>query len=86
MTVVTGGEMASFFNAVASIFSGPSKAAAPAAVYTPPPTQADPSVQAAARAQAVATANAAGRESTLLTGGQGDTSQPSIASKTLLGQ
>lgn len=50
-----------------------------------PPLYTDPSVQAAALAQQKASANAAGRASTILTSGEGDTSTASIGRKTLLG-
>ena len=51
----------------------------------PVPSPGDPAVQAAARQQAVAAANAAGRGSTLLTGGAGDTSSPVVGKSVLLG-
>lgn len=49
------------------------------------PNYTDPSVQANADAVAAAQARAAGRSSTLLTGGQGDTSMVNTTKKTLLG-
>lgn len=52
---------------------------------SPAPTIADPSVAAAALAQQTAYANQAGRASTILTGGQGDTSVVNAYRKTLLG-
>lgn len=51
----------------------------------PPPTPADPAVQQAARDAQTAAAMAAGRGSTILTGGQGDTSKATVAKKVLLG-
>jgi len=75
--------MGGIVSAVTSMFSGPPKVtpmAPPAA-----PTVTDPSVQAAAQAQATAMAQSAGRASTILTSGQGDTSQANVAKKTLLG-
>lgn len=51
-----------------------------------PPTIVDPSVQQAAADAAAARAQSAGRYSTILTGGQGDTSTPSIMKAKLLGQ
>lgn len=49
------------------------------------PSYTDPAVQAAARAQETATANARGRQSTILTGGEGDTSTVTTAKRDLLG-
>ena len=49
------------------------------------PSYTDPSVQAAALAQKKAAAEAAGRQSTILTGGSGDTSNVTTAKKALLG-
>ena len=49
------------------------------------PTIADPSVQAAAQAQQTAAAMAAGRNSTLLTSGQGVPGPATVAKKVLLG-
>jgi hypothetical protein len=49
----------------------------------PVPTIADPNVQAAADAQRVAAAQAAGRASTVLTSGLGDTSAPKLKTATL---
>ena len=49
------------------------------------PNYTDPSVQANADAAAAAQARAAGRSSTLLTGGQGDTSAVNTTTKTVLG-
>ncbi len=51
----------------------------------PVPTLANPAVLDAERQQAAAQAQAAGRASTLLTGGTGVSSQPTLAKKTLLG-
>jgi hypothetical protein len=58
----------------------PSPAAAPAV-----PSVTDPAVQAAAQSQQAMAAQAAGRTSTILTSGQGDTSTPVIQKSTLLG-
>lgn len=49
------------------------------------PSYTDPAIQAAARAQETATANARGRQSTILTGGGGDTSTVTTAKRDLLG-
>lgn len=68
---------------MSSLFGG-AKAPAPV-TYTPPPSQVDPSVQEAVLAQQTAAAQAAGRQSTILTSGQGDTSTPVTGKKTLLG-
>lgn len=51
-----------------------------------PPTDKTAEVQAAAERQRKATALAKGRESTLLTGGLGDTSVAPVVRKTLLGE
>jgi len=51
----------------------------------PVPSITDPNVQAAAQAQRVAAANAAGRASTILTSGLGDTTEVTTAKKELLG-
>lgn len=50
------------------------------------PTVTDPSIAAAAAAQQTAAAQSAGRASTILTSGLGDTSAPTTGKKTLLGQ
>lgn len=50
-----------------------------------PPTIADPPVQAAGDAVRANAAAAYGRQSTILTSGQGDTSVAPLAKKTLLG-
>lgn len=50
-----------------------------------PPTNADPSVQAASEEARANAAAAYGRQSTILTSGQGDTSTPALVKKTLLG-
>jgi len=52
----------------------------------PAPAVTDPSVQAAAEAQRTAQAQAAGRASTILTSGLGDTAAPQIGLKTMTGQ
>jgi len=75
--------MGGFVQAISSIFTGPPKVSTP--TYTPPPTPTDPTVQAAAAAEASAQASAAGRGSTLLTSGLGDTSQAPVQKKVLLG-
>lgn len=49
----------------------------------PVPTLADPNVQQAAEAQRLAAAQAAGRGSTILTSGLGDTSRPNVMKSTL---
>jgi hypothetical protein len=58
----------------------------PVIMAPPPPTPTDPSVEAAADAQRQAQAQAAGRASTILTSGLGDTSTPTLGKKELLGQ
>ncbi len=66
-----------------SLFSSPktpTQAAPPA-----PPTVTDPAVQQAANENAAAAASAAGRGSTILTSGLGDTSQATVQKKVLLG-
>ncbi len=50
-----------------------------------PPGLTDPLSRAPADDERVAAAQAAGRASTILTGGQGDTSTPDLAKKTVLG-
>jgi len=57
-------------------------------VPTPPPapSMADPAVEEARRKQIEAQKRAKGRASTILTGGQGDTTTPELGKKTLLGQ
>lgn len=65
------------------MFNPPGPPAPPAA--TSAPTISDPSVQAAAQVQATSAAQAAGRSSTILTSGQGDTSTATIKKSTLLG-
>jgi hypothetical protein len=70
-------------NAITGLFSSPKQ---PQVIQSPAaPTPADPSVQLAARDAATAAATAAGRGSTILTGGQGDTSVAPVARKVLLG-
>lgn len=66
-----------------SLFSSPKFPAIPAAPAAPSPT--DPAARAAAQELALNQAGAAGRASTVLTGGQGDTAPPPVARKTLLG-
>lgn len=51
----------------------------------PAPTPTDPMVQQIAEAQAAQAASAAGRMSTILTGGLGDTSAAPVVQKQLLG-
>lgn len=63
---------------MASLFSKPSMPKP-----TPPPTSAD--AQAAAAAQRAAAAAAGGRGATILTSGLGDTSEPTVERKELLG-
>lgn len=57
------------------------------AAPAPPPTMSDPSV-AEARRKAIedSARKARGRASTILTGGQGDTSNAPVAKKSLLGE
>lgn len=70
-------------SAIGQLFSSPKT---PAPIPQPVvPTPADPAVQQAAQATATAAATAAGRGSTLLTSGQGDTSAATIQKKVLLG-
>lgn len=69
---------------MSSLFSSPKSP--PPVVIPPAPTITDPSIQAAAQAQQTASAQAAGRASTVLTSGLGDTSTPAIGKKILLGQ
>lgn len=51
-----------------------------------PPSPNDPAIQEAERASAGAMGNTYGRAQTLLTSGQGVTTQPTISKKSLLGQ
>ncbi|HEV2673388.1 MAG TPA: hypothetical protein VGV37_02535 [Aliidongia sp.] len=66
-----------------ALFSSPKVATV--APIPPAPIASDPAATAAAQEQATAAAQAAGRASTILTSGQGDTSQARVAKKTLLG-
>jgi len=59
-----------------------------AATVAPPPpasTRSETDVQAAAAAERERLRKMRGRASTILTGGEGDTSAPTLASKNLLG-
>lgn len=59
----------------------------PSAPQNPtPPSMADPAVEEARRKQIEAQKRAKGRSSTILTGGQGDTTAPELGKKQLLGQ
>lgn len=70
-----------------SILGLGAKQSAPVIMQAPnPPTPTDPNVVAAADAARQAQAQAAGRASTILTSGSGDTSQAMIGRKTALGQ
>lgn len=64
-----------------SVFSSPSPPPPP----PPPPTREDPAVEEAARKARIAAARAKGRQSTILTSGQGVADQAPIQTKTLLG-
>jgi hypothetical protein len=52
---------------------------------TPPPTMADPSIAEAARKERLSRKRRGGIKDTILTGGLGDTSDPSLDQKRLLG-
>jgi len=65
-----------------AVFSGPPKPKKP----TPPPTEEDPAVEEARRKEQLAAQQARGRAATLVTGTQGDTTDPNLGKKTLLGQ
>lgn len=68
---------------MAALFSSPSYPKPQPAPAAPMPT--DPQVQAIAAAQSAQAASAAGRASTILTGGQGDTSTAPVGKTMLLG-
>lgn len=82
--------MAGLFRAITWLFTGDSGGGQqqqwqPLPPQPAPPTIADPSVQAAALATQTSAANARGRASTIMTGGQGDTSDVTTLKKQLLG-
>jgi hypothetical protein len=68
---------------MSALFDSPKIPASPPP--PPAPLPSDTAAQQTAQQQATMEAQAAGRTSTLLTSGQGDTSTPTIAKKTLLG-
>lgn len=70
---------------MSGIFSSPKAPAAPPPP-PPPPTRSDADVQAAALDARQRRSRAQGRASTVLTSGEGVTSEATPASKTLLGQ
>jgi len=77
---VVGGAM----GVVDTLVSGPKAPPQPPAA-PPPPSREDPLVVAAADAERRKRQRAAGRASTVLTGGQGDTSQAQVSAAKLLG-
>lgn len=54
--------------------------------YTPPPAMTDPAVEEVRKKRLIATSNMKGRQSTLLTGGQGDETLAPTAAASLLGR
>lgn len=82
--------MAGFFKALTWLITGDSGGGGQQQQqWTPappaPPAYTDPSIQASALATQTAAARAGGRASTLMTGGQGDTSDVTTLKKQLLG-
>ena len=70
---------------MAMLFGGGTPSLPPVQQLPPVPQYTDPSIQAAALAQQTAAANSRGRQSTILTSGQGDTSVATTNRKSLLG-
>lgn len=59
---------------------------APPPPAPPPPTLEDPGIEEARRKEVEAARKAKGRQSTVVTGGQGDQSEAPVQRKTLLGE